>query len=194
MNSISVFCGSSTGYDPVYREQAALLGKTLARRQYEIVYGGSKIGLMGALADASLQEGGRVTGVIPYFLNSKEIEHPSLTKTIKVQTMHERKTKMNELSDAVIAMPGGFGTLEEFFEILTWAQLGLHKKPMGLFNINGYFDPLMEMLRNMKEKGFLKESNYQMVLISSSIDELLTKMDNYVAIPSEKWIYNKDMT
>ncbi len=194
MKNIAVFCGSSTGHNPVYKEQAALLGKTLARLQHHIIYGGSKIGLMGALADAALSEGGKVTGVIPYFLNSKEIEHPSLTQTIKVHTMHERKTKMNDLSDAVIAMPGGFGTLEEFFEILTWAQLGLHKKPMGLFNINGYFDPLMEMIRNMKEKGFLKESNQKMVLISKDMDSLLEKMGKYVAVPSEKWIHNKEMT
>src|SRR5688572_4414548 len=193
MKSVTVFCGSSNGTDPIYRSQAALLGKTLAERKIEIIYGGAKVGLMGAVADAALSAGGKVTGVIPRFLRSKEIAHAGLTDLILVESMHERKTKMHELCDGIIALPGGFGTLEELFEILTWAQLGLHKKPIGLLDINGFYDHLKKLLRTMVDKGFLKEINYDMLLISDDINDLLNQMKQYIAPVIPKWISEEEV-
>jgi len=188
MKRITVFCGSSLGSDNVYALQATLLGKTLAKENIELVYGGAKIGLMGAVADGALSEGGRVIGVLPKFLRSKEIAHEGLTQLILVDSMHERKTKMNELSDGVIALPGGFGTLEEFFEMLTWGQLGLHQKPVAILNINGFYDSLMVLVQNMVDNGLLKEVNQKMLLASDNVDELLNKMRSYVPPVVGKWI------
>lgn len=185
---ISVFCGSSVGTEEVYRTQAALLGKTLAQQNIELVYGGAKIGLMGAVADGALSEGGKVIGVLPKFLRSKEIAHEGLTQLVLVDSMHERKTKMNELCDGVIALPGGFGTLEELFEMLTWGQLGLHAKPVSILNINGFYDALIELLQIMVDKGLLKETNQKMLLVSSNIDDLLARMRSYTAPVVGKWI------
>ncbi|MFN7119992.1 MAG: TIGR00730 family Rossman fold protein [Saprospiraceae bacterium] len=188
MNNITVFCGSSLGTDPVFAEQAYLLGQTLAQRQIGLVYGGAKVGLMGAVADGALSVGGKVIGVLPHFLQSKEIAHVGLTELILVESMHERKTKMNELSDGVIALPGGFGTLEEFFEMLTWAQLGLHQKPVALLNTAGYYDDLANLVHKMVHTGFLKTVNRDMLLISNEINHLLDQMDHYVAPTVGKWI------
>lgn len=188
MKRVTVFCGSSLGTEDIYKSQATLLGQTLAKRNIELVYGGAKIGLMGAVADGVLSEGGKVIGVLPNFLKSKEIAHEQLTELILVDSMHERKTKMNELCDGVIALPGGFGTLEELFEMLTWAQLGLHKKPIAILNINGFYNPLNVMIQTMVDKGFLKEVNQQMLLVCDNIEELLDKMKNYVAPTVGKWI------
>jgi uncharacterized protein (TIGR00730 family) len=188
MKRVTVFCGSSFGTDNVFASQATLLGQTLAKHQIELVYGGANVGLMGAVADAVLDSGGKVIGVLPNFLKSKEIAHEHLTQLILVETMHERKIKMNELCDGVIALPGGFGTLEEFFEMLTWAQLGLHKKPIAILNIDGFYDPLNIMVQTMVDKGFLKKVNQQMLLVSDNIHELLDKMKNYVAPSVGKWI------
>jgi uncharacterized protein (TIGR00730 family) len=188
MKKIAVFCGSSSGTDPVFVRQATLLGQTLAKQNIEIIYGGARVGLMGALANGALSEKGRVTGVIPHFLKGKEIAHDNLTELIVVETMHERKMKMNELSDGVIALPGGLGTLEEFLEMLTWAQLGLHKKPVAVFNISGFYDALINLVRTMRDKGFLKESNRKMLLISDNIEDLLEQMNHYVAPTVGQWI------
>jgi len=188
MKRITVFCGSSFGTEDVYKSQATLLGQALAKQNIELVYGGANVGLMGTVADSVLREGGKVIGVLPHFLKSKEIAHDHLTELILVESMHERKTKMNELSDGVIALPGGFGTLEEFFEMLTWAQLGLHKKPIALLNIDGFYDALIVLIETMVEKGFLKEVNQQMLLVSDTIDNLLDKMKNYTAPTVGKWI------
>lgn len=188
MKRVTVFCGSSLGTEDIYKSQATLLGQTLAKRNIELVYGGAKIGLMGAVADGVLSEGGKVIGVLPNFLKSKEIAHQKLTELILVDSMHERKTKMNELCDGVIALPGGFGTLEELFEMLTWAQLGLHKKPIAILNINGFYNPLNVMIQTMVDKGFLKEVNQQMLLVCDNIEELLDKMKNYIAPTVGKWI------
>lgn len=188
MKRVVVYCGSSPGTDDVYKSQATLLGRELAKRKIELVYGGAKVGLMGFIADAVLSEGGKVIGVLPGFLGSKEIAHEKLTELILVETMHERKTIMNELCDGVIALPGGFGTLEELFEMLTWAQLGLHKKPIALLNVNGFYDSLINLVNVMVEKGFLKEVNQQMLLVSDNIGGLLEKMQNYVAPTVGKWI------
>ncbi len=188
MKNIAVFCGSSNGTEYIYSSQAVLLGRTLAKRNLKLIYGGAKVGLMGALADGALNGGGEVIGVLPHFLRSKEIAHEGLTELILVESMHERKTKMHELCDGIMALPGGFGTLEELFEILTWGQLGLHKKPVGLLNINGFYDSLNILLQTMVDKGFLKVINYKMLLISNDIDDLLEKMDNYIAPTVGKWI------
>jgi len=188
MKSITVFCGSSFGSDSIFEEQATLLGQTLAKQNIQLVYGGSNTGLMKAVADGALNAGGKVVGVLPHFLQSKEIAHKNLTELILVETMHERKTKMSELCDGVIVLPGGYGTLEEFFEMITWAQLGLHKKPIAILNINGFYDDLIKLVQTMVDKGFLKQINREMLLVSDNIDELLEKMRNYEAPSVGKWI------
>jgi uncharacterized protein (TIGR00730 family) len=193
MKNITVFCGSSFGSDEIYKEQATLLGKTLAKQNIQLIYGGADVGLMGAVADGALSENGKVTGVLPYFLQSKEIAHKNLTELIIVETMHERKTKMNDLCDGVIVLPGGYGTLEEFFEMITWAQLGLHTKPIGILNIDGFYDDLIKLVQTMVDKGFLKQINRDMLLISDSINELLDKMRNYQAPTVGKWISKEEI-
>ncbi len=191
MKRVTVFCGSSFGTDEVFEKQAYLLGQTLAKLKIGLIYGGAKVGLMGAVANGALSNGGEVIGVLPGFLKGKEIAHENLTELVLVETMHERKTKMNELSDGVIALPGGFGTLEEFFEMLTWAQLGLHKKPVAILNVDGFFDSLIIFIQTMVDKGFLKEVNQNMLLISDNLDDLLEQMKNYKAPTVGKWI-NKE--
>jgi len=186
MNRITVFCGSSFGNDNDFELQAEKLGEKLAVEHIELVYGGANVGLMGAVANGALKHSGKVIGVLPNFLKSKEIAHNGLTELILVDSMHERKTKMNDLCDAVIALPGGFGTLEELFEMLTWGQLGLHKKPIGILNINGYYNNLIAFLDEMVKKGLLKAVNRKMVLISENIDELFTKMKTYQASKTGK--------
>ena len=188
MKRIAVFCGSSSGKENIYRSQATLLGQTLAKQNIELVYGGAKVGLMGTVADGVLSGGGKVIGVLPGFLQSKEIAHEQLTELILVDSMHERKTKMNELCDGVIALPGGFGTLDECFEMLTWGQLGLHKKPVAILNIGGFYDSLITLVQTMVNQGFLKELNQKMLLVSDNIDALLDKMKNYEAPTVGKWI------
>lgn len=193
MKRITVFCASSFGTEEIYEEQATTLGKTLAEQNIELVYGGANVGLMGAVADGALNAGGKVIGVLPNFLRSKEIAHLGLTELILVESMHERKTKMNDLCDGVIALPGGFGTLEELFEMLTWAQLGLHKKPIAILNVNGFYDSLITLLQTMTNKGLLKEVNREMLLVSDSIEDLLHKMRNYTAPTVGKWIDKKKL-
>ncbi|MDJ0646334.1 MAG: TIGR00730 family Rossman fold protein [Flavobacteriaceae bacterium] len=188
MKRITVFCGSSLGTEKIFELKARELGKRLALENIELVYGGASIGLMGAVADGALSVGGNVIGVLPKFLRLKEITHEKLTQLILVDTMHERKTIMDDLCDGVISLPGGFGTLEEFFEMLTWGQLGLHKKPIGILNVNGFYDELISLMDTMVKKGFLKDSNRQMVLVSDSIDHLLEKMKTYQAPSVGKWI------
>jgi uncharacterized protein (TIGR00730 family) len=188
MNSITVFCGSSDGNHSIFKEEAYTVGKTLALQKINVVYGGAKVGLMGKVADGALENGGTVTGVLPRFLSTKEIAHTGLTELILVNTMHERKTKMNDLCDGIIALPGGFGTMEELFEILTWSQLGLHQKPIGLLNVNGFYDHLIALIHNMAQQAFLKDIHQDMLLVSDSIEELLSKMENYHAPETPKWI------
>jgi len=193
MKNITVFCGSSFGSDEKYKEQATLLGQTLAKQNIQLIYGGANVGLMGAVADGVLSEGGKAIGVLPHFLQSKEIAHAHLTELILVESMHERKTKMNDLCDSVIALPGGFGTLEELFEMITWAQLGLHKKPIAILNIDGFYDDLIKLVQTMVDKGFLKQINQEMLLVSDDIDELLEKMRNYEAPNVGKWISKEEI-
>ncbi|MFZ0489970.1 MAG: TIGR00730 family Rossman fold protein [Salegentibacter sp.] len=188
MNSIAVFCGSSDGNDAKIIEAAYSLGETLAKEKIDLVYGGSKLGLMGRVAEGVLENEGKATGVIPDFLKTKEVVHANLTELVTTEDMHERKLKMNELSDGFIALPGGFGTFEELFEIVTWAQLGLHKKPIGLLNINGFYDDLIEMLKTMVRKGLLKKENFDILLIAEDAEELLEKMRNFKPMPVPKWM------
>lgn len=188
MKSIAVFCGSSNGFDQSYLEASYKLGQVLAKAQIEIVYGGAKVGLMGAVANGALDADGRVIGIIPHFLGGKEIAHPNLSELLKTNTMHERKMQMSEMVDGVITLPGGFGTMDELFEMLTWGQLGLHQKPIGILNINAFYDPLLEMISKMVKAGFLKEINEQMILVSDNVEDLLTEMRNYVAPEVPKWI------
>ena len=151
------------------------------------------MGLMGAVADGVIENGGEAIGVLPHFLKGKEIAHENLTELILVDTMHERKAKMNELSDGVITLPGGFGTLEELFEMLTWAQLGLHQKPIGILNINGFYDELLAFVQTMVNKGFLKSVNQDMLLVDDSIAGLINKMRNYKAPEVSKWIKKEEL-
>jgi uncharacterized protein (TIGR00730 family) len=190
MQNITVFCGSSFGTDKIFADQATALGRALAKQNTGIIYGGANVGLMGCVADGALQNGGKVIGVLPVFLQRKELAHQQLTELILVETMHERKTKMHDLCDGFIALPGGFGTFEELFEILTWGQLGLHTKPVGLLNTNGFYNDLISMLQTMVIKGFLKQSNCDMLLVSDDIDALLKMMQQYKAPLVEKWISN----
>ncbi|MGC9375792.1 MAG: TIGR00730 family Rossman fold protein [Bacteroidales bacterium] len=192
MKAIAVFCGSSTGNNRNYKKQAILLGQMLAKKNIDLVYGGAKVGLMGAIAEGALNDGGKVIGVLPTFLKSKEIAHSELTELILVESMHERKNLMHEMSDGVIALPGGFGTMEELFEMLTWSQLGLHEKPIGILNIDGFYNALISLLDNMVEKGLLKPKNREMLLIDDNINSLLSQMEKYVAPYVPKWIDEKD--
>ncbi|MCD6065210.1 MAG: family protein YvdD [Bacteroidetes bacterium] len=198
MKRITVFCGSSSGTEEIFHKEAFTLGAALAQKGIGLVYGGAKVGLMGAVADGSLSGGGEVIGVLPHFLAGKEIAHENLSELILVETMHERKTKMHELCDGIIALPGGFGTMEELFEILTWAQLGLHKKPIALLNVNGFYDSLIDCIQTMVAKGFLKEINQQMLLTGNSIQDVLEKMNIYEALPIAigigKWISSTKTT
>ncbi len=188
MNSIVVFCGSRDGNDPEILRAARELGKTLATLNITLVYGAAKIGVMGKLADGALAAGGTVIGVIPDFLLLKEVFHSNLTELIITENMHERKLKMHELSDGIITLPGGYGTMEELFEMITWAQLGLHQKPIGILNTNGFYDELLQMLEKMVSHGFLNQQNYDMLLVDHTVVGLLQKMIDYKPIPLPKWI------
>lgn len=188
----TVFCGSSSGSKAYFKSEAYRLGQTMANHKIGVVYGGAKVGLMGAVADGAIENGGKVIGVLPAFLQNVELEHTQLTELIIVESMHERKAKMDELSDGVIAMPGGYGTLEEFFEMLTWAQLGLHKKPVALLNIDGFYEPLLQMADTMVKSGFLKQENRDMIVVSDDIETLLELMRNYQAPKVVKWIDNNE--
>lgn len=188
MKRVVVFCGSSSGNDPRFTLQAERLGAALAERQIALVYGGARIGLMGAVADGALRAGGHVVGVLPRFLQQKEIAHEGLSELHLVESMHERKLLMNELCDGAIALPGGFGTLEEFFEMLTWAQLGLHAKPVALLNVAGFYDPLLALVQHMVDTQLLKPSNQAMLLHHSEIAPLLEAMLAYRSPAVTKWI------
>lgn len=188
IKSIAIFCGSSTGSNPNYEAKAKALGTYLGKNNYHLVYGGGNIGLMGAIANAALEAGGEVTGVLPHFLNRKEVGHVDLSKLILVDSMHERKQKIEQLSDAFIAMPGGFGTLEEVSEMLTWAQLGLHQKPIGLYNINGFYNPLLSQLDLMVNEGFLKAQNRAMVITGTEPEKLIRNLKDHKPVSVPKWL------
>ena len=193
MQRICVFCGANAGNKPIYRAEAEKLGRLLAARGIELVYGGGNIGLMGAVADACLDAGGTVIGVIPQALMGKEVEgrpvdHRTLTRLEVVDSMHTRKARMAELAEGFIAMPGGFGTFEEYCEILTWAQLGFHVKPIGLLNVAGFYDPLLAMFDRAAAEGFLREQNRAMALSDNDAETLLAAMATFRPEPVSKWL------
>lgn len=188
MGRICVFSGSSNGRRPAYRTAATLLGQTLVSRGYELVYGGARVGLMGAVADAVLADGGHVIGVIPQALVEREVAHTGLPDLRVVSSMHERKALMSELSDGFIALPGGWGTIEELFEVLTWGQLGLHRKPCGLLNVEGYYDPLMPFLRHGFDEQFVRTAFERMLLVSDSPAALLDAFASFEPPAQAKWM------
>lgn len=179
MKSVCVYCGSSVGADPVYAEAARAAGAALAARGLRLVYGGGRVGLMGLAADACLSAGGRVTGVIPDFLAVREVAHQGVADMRIVASMHDRKQIMADEADGFIALPGGLGTLEELFEIWTWSQLGRHAKPVGLLNVQGYFDPLLTFLDRMAEEGFVEARHRAMLVVGDDIDALLDGLADY---------------
>lgn len=179
LKRICVFCGSSVGLRPAFATAARELGGTLAERGLGVVFGGGKVGLMGVLADAALAAGGEAIGVIPEALVAREIGHNGLTRLHVVRSMHERKTLMADLADAFIALPGGYGTFEEFFEAVTWTQLGIHQKPCGLLNVDGYYDALLELLVGAVADGFIRETNRSLVLDAPDVSSLLAKLEAF---------------
>lgn len=188
MSSMCVFCGSSSGDRPVFLEAARHLGATLAQRGYGLVYGGARVGLMGAVADAVLQAGGDVVGVIPQALAAKEIAHDGLTELVVVDSMHQRKAEMAARADGFIALPGGMGTLEELFEVLTWAQLGIHRKPCGVLDVDGYYGALLGFLDAAVERGFLRSRHRQLLQVSTSAEALLDAFEAYQPPDLPKWL------
>jgi hypothetical protein len=193
MKSITVFCGSNSGLRPEYAEAAQLLAQLLVERQIRLVFGGGKVGLMGIIADTVVQLGGEVIGIIPDSLDQKEVGHRGITTLHVVGSMHERKAMMADLADSFIAMPGGIGTFEEFFEILTWAQLGFHQKPCGLLNVLNYYEPLLKLCDQAVCEGFLRPVHRQLILEDSEPQPLLDKMADYRPQAVEKWIDKEDL-
>jgi uncharacterized protein (TIGR00730 family) len=179
MKSISVYCGSSDDIHPEYLQAAHRMGAAIAGHGLELVYGAGSTGLMGALADGSLEVGGRVIGVIPGYFNTPRLAHAGLTRLEVVETIHQRKARMVELGDAFVAMPGGFGTLEELFEVLTWAQIGLHSKPVGLLNVRGYFDPLLRLVEHARREGFIYNEHRDLFIEDQEPEALLESLQNY---------------
>lgn len=193
LEKICVFCGSSDGNDLAITDAAKKLGEIFAERNITLVYGAAKIGVMGVIAKSVLDNNGKVIGIIPNFLKRKEVVHLGLSELITTENMHERKMRMQEESDGFIALPGGMGTLEELFEIITWLQLGLHQKPIGLLNTNGFYNDLIKLLETMVRKGFLSIDNFNLLLIDSNPEQLLIKMEEFKSPIIPKWL-NSDRT
>lgn len=188
MQSVCVFCGSSPGADPLYMRAAREVGVLLAERGLGLVYGGAQVGLMGAVADGALSAGGRVIGVIPQSLVRKEVAHMGLGDLRVVGSMHERKALMADLSDGFLALPGGCGTFEEFFEVVTWAQIGIHRKPCALLNIAGYYDPLLALIHHAVAERFVRPEHLGLVLVDTDSKLLLDAMSRYVSPVVDKWM------
>ena len=193
LKSVCVFCGSKVGVDDRYREQAAMLGRLLADQGIRLVFGGGSVGLMGVLADAVLESGGQVTGVIPSMLATKELLHPDVSDMHRVNDMHSRKALMAELSDAFIALPGGYGTFEELLEIITWAQLGIHEKNIGLLNVAGFFDPLMRLIDHAIQEGFIKPKHRGLIIVEERPDALLERLVEHQMPQVKKWLKPQDV-
>ncbi|WBO82931.1 LOG family protein [Hymenobacter yonginensis] len=191
MKSVAVYCGASSGTNELFTQQAQAMGQALAERGFTLVYGGGRVGLMGAVADAVMQHGGRAVGVIPDFLADKELAHTGLSELHIVKTMHERKLMMADLAEGFVAMPGGYGTLEELFEVLTWGQLGLHRKPIGVLNVAGYYDHLLQALNHMADEGLLRRENRNQLLSHPEPHGILDAMLAYEPISLEKWLTPK---
>jgi uncharacterized protein (TIGR00730 family) len=188
LNSVCVFCGSNSGASPAYAEAAERLGRALVRRGLTLVYGGGQVGLMGVAADAALAAGGRVIGVIPEALATRELAHPRVTEMRVVGSMHERKALMSELADGFLALPGGIGTLEEWFEVWTWSQLGFQPKPCGLLNVAGYYDHLLAFLDHMTGERFLTGPHRAMAIVDDDPERLLDRLASYRPSHPRKWI------
>lgn len=188
IKALLVYCGASEGYQPAFTIAAQRLGQLLAKEKIKLIYGGGSVGLMGILADSVLKNGGEVIGVIPDFLDEKEIGHKRITQMHCVKSMHERKAMMEKLCDAIIALPGGFGTMDEILEMLTWKQLGLHNKPIGILNVNGYYNHFLLQMNRMVEEGFLKPSNRDLLHVAETIPSLLAKMISTEQVAEEKWM------
>ncbi|MDR1529058.1 MAG: TIGR00730 family Rossman fold protein [Burkholderiales bacterium] len=188
MQSLCVFCGAAHGADPAYTEAAAAFGKALTRHRIELVWGGGQVGLMGVVADAVIAGGGKTYGIIPSFMAERELAHPDADTMIIVDSMHERKARMAEKADGFVALPGGFGTLDELFEIITWAQLHIHVKPIGLLNVRGFFDPLLVMTRHLAAAGFVRDEHLKMLYVDNDPDALLIAMSAHCA-PQDDWIH-----
>ncbi len=188
LRSLCVFCGSSPGARPDYVQAAEGFGRLLAQRNIELVFGGGSVGMMGAVARSTLAAGGRATGVIPRALLRKEIAQTGLSHMHVVESMHERKALMAKLSDGFVALPGGFGTLEEFFEVLTWAQLGFHRKPVALLDVAGFYAPMITLLEHMSTEGFVRPSQLRLVMTETNAEKLLARIENYEAPETEHWI------
>jgi uncharacterized protein (TIGR00730 family) len=188
LKAVCVFCGSNYGVVPEYEAGARAFGRLLAETGRTLVYGGGKVGLMGAVADAALEAGGKVIGVIPTFLKDKELAHPGLTELVVVGSMHERKAKMEQLSDAFACLPGGLGTYEEMFEVLSWAQLGMHEKPVGVLNTSDFYQPLLTMLDSTAAAGFMHEKNRSVLVAGDDAAALLAALENYRPIHASKWL------
>jgi uncharacterized protein (TIGR00730 family) len=193
MKAVCVYCGSATGARPVYAEAAKAFGRALVHNNLALVYGGGRVGLMGLIADEVLAAGGRAVGVIPELLVAKEVGHTDLTELHVVPDMHERKKMMADLSDAFVAMPGGVGTFEEFFEVYTWAQLGYHQKPVGLLDVNGYYDPLMAMLRHTVDEGFMRASLLDMIQVEAEPAAMIARLRTYTPPANDKWATNRNV-
>ena len=183
---VAVYCGSRSGSEPLYAEKARELGEFFGNNGIDLVFGGGHVGLMGIIADAVLASGGKAYGVIPEHLVNRELAHAGLTELFVVSNMHERKAKMTELADGFVALPGGIGTLEEIFEAWTWGQLGFHKKPCAFYNVNGFYDSLLEMVKTMVTTGFVKQQYLDMVVLAQTPAELVDRFRAYTA-PQEKW-------
>ena len=188
MNKLTVFCASSPGFRPEYVEAAQAVGRFLAERDITLVYGGGNVGLMGAMADAALAAGGKVVGIIPQFLLDLEVGHRGITELIVVESMHERKLRMAELGEGFLALPGGFGTLEELVEILTWSQLVLHRKPVGVLNVAGYYDALRQFFGHMVDEGLLKQENRDLAIFDDDLNRLYEKMSSFEHSITTKWV------
>ncbi|MCX2492286.1 TIGR00730 family Rossman fold protein [Pedobacter sp. PF22-3] len=194
LKSVCVYCGSNFNGDAKLRDAIKQLAETLVKQQIRLVYGGGSVGVMGLLANDVLELGGLVTGVIPQFLMDKEVGHQNLTEMIVTENMHQRKQKMADLSDGFVILPGGFGTLEEFFEVLTWLQLGLHNKPIGVLNVGGFYDPLFAQMDMMVQSKFLKPANRDLVFNEASAETLINKMDDFSAVPDEVWFRDRNLS
>jgi len=191
MKRVCVFCGSSSGSLPIYQQVASNVGRLLAGHGYCVVYGGGRVGLMGALAEGTLAAGGELVGIIPQALFEKEIGYSDLKDLRVVGSMHERKALMAEISDAFITLPGGFGTFEEFFEMVTWSQLGVHQKPCGLLNLNGFYDPLLAMCDHAVSQGFLRKVDRELILSDSDPEALIQRVLTFKVPESTKWLSSK---
>lgn len=193
MKNVCVYCGSSDKMHPDYMTAAREMGAVIARRGLRVIYGAGSTGLMGAVADGALEAGGEVIGVIPEYFNTPQLAHNGLTQLEVVDTIHQRKARMAEIADAFTALPGGYGTFEELFEILTWAQIGLHTKPIGLLNTRGYFDPLVEMVDHARREGFIYAEHRALFEVAGRADELLARLENHNPPEGlERWMSRQD--